>query len=143
MCKSKAFTLIEILIVVVLLGILAAIVVPQFSNATQESKLRATLEQLHHLRNALDVYGVQHNNQFPAVVAGDATWAELNTMGYLKRSPLNNWVGGDNATHISVGDAADSAYHTAYGWIYKAPTAATGPMVWAAGFDAADEPFDP
>ena len=39
---SKAFTLVEILIVVVILGILAAIVIPQFTNASQEAQTVAS-----------------------------------------------------------------------------------------------------
>ena len=42
----KAFTLVEILIVVVILGILSAIVVPQFSNATQHAPSTAPHSQL-------------------------------------------------------------------------------------------------
>ena len=38
MRRAKGFTLVEILIVVVILGILAAIVVPQFTNATQDAQ---------------------------------------------------------------------------------------------------------
>ncbi|MEM8739016.1 MAG: prepilin-type N-terminal cleavage/methylation domain-containing protein [Planctomycetota bacterium] len=40
--RHRAFTLVEILIVVVILGILASIVIPQFSNATSQSKASAT-----------------------------------------------------------------------------------------------------
>lgn len=140
----RAFTLVEILIVVVILGILSAIVVPQFSNATRDSKLQATLEQLHHLRNAIDVYNVQHSNGIPQIEAGDGTWGELSTMGYLKRSPINHWVGGPNATLIILGDSADAAYSADHGWIFHAPGGGLPtPQVWAAGLDAQDRPLGP
>ncbi|MCG3123501.1 MAG: Type II secretion system protein G [Phycisphaerales bacterium] len=140
----RAFTLVEILIVVVILGILSAVVVPQFSHATQDSKLQATVQQLRHVRNAIDVYGLQHANQFPEVTEGDGTWGELMTLGYLRQKPVNHWVGGDNATMIILGDAADGAWTNEHGWIYRAPTdELASPWVWAAGFDGSDQAYDP
>ncbi len=142
--SNRGFTLVEILIVVVILGILSAIVVPQFSHATEDSKLRATIDQARHLRDALDVYGLQHNNHFPGISAGDGTWGELNTLGYLRRSPVNHWVGGDNATMIVLKDTADSAFTDAYGWIYRAPSGSEpNPTVWASGLDDQDQPLMP
>jgi len=47
---ASAFTLVEILIVVIILGILAAIVIPQFTSATQDAKSAATYNELQKLR---------------------------------------------------------------------------------------------
>ncbi|MEM9111640.1 MAG: prepilin-type N-terminal cleavage/methylation domain-containing protein, partial [Planctomycetota bacterium] len=47
----KGFTLVEILIVVVILGILAAIVIPQFTNASEAAKASSVLSQLQTLRS--------------------------------------------------------------------------------------------
>lgn len=141
---GPGFTLVEILIVVVILGILSAIVVPQFSNATQDSKLTATLEQLRHLRNAIDVYSLQHSSRIPQIEEGDGTWGELSTMGYLKRTPVNHWVGGDHATEIILSDTADEVFSADHGWIYHAPSGEDPyPRVWAAGFDDQDFPLAP
>ncbi len=141
---QRGFTLVEILIVVVILGILAAVVVPQFSSATQDSKLRATLSQLHHLRNAMSVYSVQHSGRYPTVREGPGTWGELITLGYLKRRPTNNWVGGANATVITLADSPDAAYHQSYGWVFAVDGAPSGtPEVWAAGFTGDDQPLFP
>ena len=49
----NAFTLVEILIVVVILGILAAIVVPQFTNATQDAQAGNIQTQLDTLNNQI------------------------------------------------------------------------------------------
>ena len=61
----KGFTLVEILIVVVILGILAAIVIPQFTNASTAAKASSVLSQLQTLRSQIELYKNQHNNEYP------------------------------------------------------------------------------
>ena len=56
----RAFTLIEILIVVVILGILAAIVIPQFTDASQEAMESSLLTQLQTIRSQIELYNVQN-----------------------------------------------------------------------------------
>ncbi len=56
--RSSGFTLIEILIVVVVLGILAALTVPQFSNATSQAEDAAAHSQLNVLRGQMALYWV-------------------------------------------------------------------------------------
>ena len=66
--RQAGFTLVELLIVAIILAILAAIVVPQFSSTTndaQESALRANLSAI---RSAVDLYRQQHG-EFPGAVA--------------------------------------------------------------------------
>lgn len=135
----RAFTLVEILIVVVILGILAAIVIPQFTNATEESQRTATLDQLVKIRRAVEVYWVR-NNAYPSIQAGDGTWGEIvdpNSKTYLRGIPPNAWVGGANAKRIEMRSTPDTGYTSAYGWIYSS---ATG-QIWAASFDGNDAPF--
>ena len=65
MKAKKGFTLVEILIVVVILGILAAIVIPQFTDAAtqaNESRLKSDLQML---RSQIQLYKVQHSDALP------------------------------------------------------------------------------
>src|SRR5437773_6966159 len=67
----RAFTLIEILIVVVILGILATIVVPQFSNASVNAKENTLKDELRYLRTQVVVYKAQHHDVPPGYPNGD------------------------------------------------------------------------
>jgi general secretion pathway protein G len=134
----RAFTLVEILIVVVILGILAAIATPQFVKATEAASETTALDQLGKIRRAIAVYYVTYN-QYPTVTAGDGTWAEILTQKYLREAPINPWVLGTQRRAIVLRDVPDTSYPSpaTYGWIYHS---ASG-TVWAAGFDGNDQPF--
>jgi general secretion pathway protein G len=135
----RAFTLVEILVVVVILGILAAIVVPQFNNATIEAKKGATLDQLVKIRDAVAVYYVRQGNVFPDVTAGTGTWGALvaTTGEYLKVPPRNKWVQVGHETDIVIGSGPDLAYDGTHGWIYDPATGS----IWAGSYDMNDQPY--
>ncbi len=96
----KAFTLIEILIVVIILGILAAIVVPQFTSATEEAQISNMQSTLQTIRNQTELYRVRNNGQYPdflGVLAGGwgdplaatAVLQGLRGVDYLRSDPVN------------------------------------------------------
>ena len=60
--NRKAFTLVEILIVVIILGILAAIVIPQFSEASDDARLSSLVSDLQTVRCQLELYRVEHGS---------------------------------------------------------------------------------
>ncbi|MHC4843054.1 MAG: type IV pilin protein [Planctomycetota bacterium] len=70
MKAKKGFTLVEILIVVVILGILAAIVIPQFTDASTEAKISSLRSDLQMMRSQIELYKVQHNDDLPHTAAG-------------------------------------------------------------------------
>ena len=69
--NQSGFTLIEILIVVILLGILATIIIPQISVSTDDAKLNTLTTNLSQLRNSIEIYYYQHKNVYPAATVPD------------------------------------------------------------------------
>jgi prepilin-type N-terminal cleavage/methylation domain-containing protein len=64
-CQKDGFTLIEILVVIILLGILATIIIPQISVSSEDAKLNSLKTNLSHMRDAIRLYYAQHNNIYP------------------------------------------------------------------------------
>lgn len=131
--RQAGFTLVEILIVVVILGILAAIVIPQFTNASENAKGSSLYTQLQTIRSQLELYQVQHNGDYPtlaqlwgnmtAKTEVDGTVDAAGEFGpYLQQDPVNPF------TSSSVAAATEVAGN---GWIY---VAASG-TISAVGFD--------
>ena len=64
---EPAFTLVELSLVVIILGILAALVIPQFTDATADAKLNAMTSDLLMVRKQIAVYKTQHDGQYPSI----------------------------------------------------------------------------
>ncbi|MFK7816940.1 MAG: type II secretion system protein, partial [Gammaproteobacteria bacterium] len=69
----KGFTLVELLIVVIILAILAAIIVPQFSASTNDAKAAALQSNLANLRSAIEFYYQEHGEYPGENIATGAT----------------------------------------------------------------------
>lgn len=110
--KNQGFTLVEILIVVVILGILAAIVIPQFSDASTQSKISSAASSIQTMRSQISLYKIQHNDAAPGQTAAnfesDMTVSDGTYGPYLQTVPKNPF--GCDATQD--GTAAS------YGWVY-------------------------
>jgi general secretion pathway protein G len=126
---KRAFTLIEILIVVVILGILAAIVIPQFTDASQEAQDSSIRSQLQTVRSQVELFSIQN----PTVGYPDfATngWDEMtdstaNPAGnrYLQGEPRNALR--NNETGVIEGAAvppAASGGAATDGWYFSTTT---------------------
>lgn len=75
--RKSGFTLVEILIVVIILGILAAVVIPQFTDATTSAKENTFDSNIQSMQSMFELYRAQHNDEYPwngmVVGAGDGT----------------------------------------------------------------------
>ena len=130
---QRAFTLIEILIVVVILGILAAIVIPQFTDASQEAQRSSVVSQLQTIRGQVELFRVQ----MPAIAAAwDPTvdgWDALVDNDYLQADPVNPYT---NSSSVAAAAAVG------VGWVWRAKTGASTSMnIYAVKADGTE--FDP
>jgi prepilin-type N-terminal cleavage/methylation domain len=135
----KGFTLVEILIVVVILGILAAIVVPQFTNAANEARGGNVATQETTIQTQLELYAARNNGTYPDIVGTDGSqWDELVDNGYLKSPPLNPFsptagnrddVTAFDFTDVESANDEAAAEDADDGWLYDA----TDGIIRAAG----------
>jgi general secretion pathway protein G len=143
----RGFTLVEILIVVIILGILAAIVIPQFTNASNDARKSSLTSQLQTLRSQIQLYALQHLDQYPPLlVAGGATaWDNMTvktnpdhtTTGtpqlgpYLQAAPTNSLNGTaavgivTGTTDYGSGGVANASGNV--GWVFNTTTG----KIWA------------
>lgn len=146
---SRGFTMIEVLIVVLILGILASVVVPQFSSAAESARENALKDDLRYLRTQVLVYQAHHNGVAPGYPDGDrsatptqdAFEAQMtrysNAAGqtvtgpskehefgpYLHRMPVNAVNGLSTIRFIGPGEPFPSEAAGTHGWVYQPSTA--------------------
>lgn len=148
MRKESAFTLVEILIVVVLLGILAIVVLPLVAGSTMSAKESALICDLNMLRRFVLIYKTQHLEVGPGYPNGDTTQAP-SEQAFLDQMTMSSNPGGQTAaigtpgfergpylmkipvnplnqlsTVQMLGDAEDFPANAdgSHGWVYKAST---------------------
>ncbi len=131
MSAIRGFTLVEMMIVVSLLGILAALVVPQFGSNTAEAKSAALSADLVTVRKQIQLYRYHHDETLPAAVGetGDDFARRMTTKTdragnagtefgpYFQRIPLNPY---NKLNTVRVGDPAAGA--NTHGWRFDPVT---------------------
>jgi len=129
MKKRSGFTLVEILIVVVILGILAAIVIPQFSDASTEAKNSSLASDLQTVRSQIQLYKIQHTDALPGAGTASFTLAMTGqtdvagavgtTYGpYLRAIPANPFNNLATVSETAVAPTGDNST----GWHFNTVT---------------------
>ncbi|HIJ71955.1 MAG TPA: prepilin-type N-terminal cleavage/methylation domain-containing protein [Planctomycetes bacterium] len=134
---KRAFTLTEVVIVAAIIGILAAIVIPEFQTYAQQAKEAAAKDNLRILRTAIERYAAEHNGIPPGYIDNDPTrlavspgtgpgWTgQLVKNGeYLSKLPDNPFNSKWETLFIENGEIfpADPVSIDIYGWMYQPAT---------------------
>ncbi|MHC4715677.1 MAG: type II secretion system protein [Planctomycetota bacterium] len=137
MHRRKGFTLVEILIVVIILGILAAIVIPQFTEASNDARESQLVSDLQTVRGQVELYKVQHLERLPSVnennVADTANFVTRLTQKtdhtglligtgkfgpYLQKFPTNPFAA-TNMDGVTFGTADPAPGNNTSGWYFN------------------------
>ncbi len=110
--RKPCFTLVELLIVVIILGILAAAVIPLFADARSDTQYGALVQNLAIIRKQLESYKLEHMDSYPLLSKFDEQMTQKTnldgstngtpTLGpYLKRIPDNQFTTGPQTNKVS------------------------------------------
>lgn len=140
--RDAGFTLVEVLIVVVIMAVLAAVVVPQFASSTDDARMSTAEFNLSTLRSIIQTYRGQHHGALPTIDGTSNLLEELlqtttangaiDASGaygpYLVEFPENPFTGNNivtatanttiTATDVTAGDAGGWLYNTTTGQIW-------------------------
>jgi len=125
---KKALTLVEVMIVVAILGILAAIAIPQFQSHSQQAKEAAARDNLRILRQQIEVYAARHGGVPPGYPNDDTTqnpafavflWQMVKAEHYLSELPANPLSAMRTIQMIGNVEEFPAEATGEFGWIYK------------------------
>lgn len=140
--RRAGFTLIEVLIVVVIMAVLAATIIPQFSSSTKDAQNSSVKFNAHSLRSQIELYKAHHLGNYPTLTGTDlpqltkATNVEGATADkpdtahpygpYLDAIPKNPFNDDSTIKPLEAGTVPDKGDGTS-GWLYDATTGAIYP----------------
>ncbi len=124
---KRAFSLIELMITVAIIGILAAIVLPVFQSNSTEAKEAAAKDNLRILRTAIGLYAARHNDVPPGYASNDpaktphslAFKLHLVDGHYITKIPENPFNGLSTVRVIANGSDLPPQATGLTGWVYK------------------------
>lgn len=89
--RPSGFTLIEVMVVVAILGILAALIVPKIMSRPDQARVVAARQDIASLVQALKLYRLD-NKRYPSTEQGLAALvARAGSGGYIEKLPLDPW----------------------------------------------------
>ncbi len=136
--KNRAFTLIEVLIVVVIMAVLAATVIPQFASSTTDAKESALKFNMHTLRSQIELYKIHHgsyppieSNSLPKLLSKTDASGTISDSGefgpYLDNAIPDNPFDGINSVYDAGTDTPTGTANSNGGWQYDPDTGGIWP----------------
>lgn len=128
---KQAFSIVELIIVVAILGILAAIVLPQFQSHATQAKEAAAKDNLRVLRSAIELYAAKHSGVAPGYKDNDPSTAPSSDYfrqqtvldsHYFVKMPQNPFNKLDTIKMIGNAEALPAEATGNFGWIYQPAT---------------------
>ncbi len=145
--RTKAFTLVELIIVVAIIGILAALAIPKLQGNTTQAKEAAAKDMLFTLRTQIELYKIDHGGVRPGYIGAiqapgatlvnqfigisKATGAAMSSaipssdypygpyLGNMPKNPFNNKA---DIKYVVNGTAFATAADDTTGWLYTKET---------------------
>jgi prepilin-type N-terminal cleavage/methylation domain-containing protein len=128
---KRAFSLAELMIVLAIIGILAAIVLPHFRSQSTQAKEAVAKDHLRMLRGAIELYAAQNKGVPPGYPDNDVgsdpdsdSFYEqtVDSGNYYKKMPANPFNNLDTINMIGNSEAFPAGATGEYGWIYQPAT---------------------
>lgn len=99
---NKAFSLIELVIVIVIMGVIAAIAIPRISSGSKNAGEAALRGNLQSVRNAIDWYYGDHNNTYPGATSDGTNAAKTSAAFVTQLSQYSNAAGAVSANKAAT-----------------------------------------
>jgi general secretion pathway protein G len=122
--KARGFTLVEIILVIVIIGILAAIIIPKFAGQSDKAKVATTKANINSLRSAIRLFQSDNNGTPPTNLTTDLV------PNYIRAIPEEA---------VTPSNAVASSATGAGGWVYSSASGEVS--VNLSGNDANGDPY--